>query len=249
MDTKRELLLKIETLKHNLASCATNGMGSGDIKGYKIIRDELIANSSIKSKIPIFLETCEDLSQFWAFIKMKFHTWDGRRKFLSKEFEPVLFLLNNGCIAPSDEAVTNGLARVDSEYIQDTWKKALERRTIDPEGAITMARTLLEGVCKHILDRFGTKYENSADLPELYSKASRLINVAPSQHSELLHRKILGGCNTVVVGLGELRNTFGDAHGKGKDWVKPDPRHAELAVNLAGTMATFLISSLEEVKK
>lgn len=246
MDTKRELLLKIEKLKHNLASCATKGMGSGDIKGYKIIRDELIVNPSIKSKIPIFLETCEDLNQFWAFIKMKFPTWDERRKYIFKEFEPVLFLLNDGCIAPSDEAVTTGLAKVDSEYIQETWKKALERRNTDPEGAITSARTLLEEVCKHILDKSGITYKDSADLPELYFLVSKHINLAPSQQTEPLLKQILGGCHAVVIGLGEFRNKFGDAHGKGSITVKPSALYAELAVNLAGTMATFLIEKWEK---
>lgn len=37
----------------------------------------------------------------------------------------------------------------------------------DPEGAITAARTLLETVCKHILDERGVDYEADADLPAL----------------------------------------------------------------------------------
>jgi hypothetical protein len=49
----------------------------------------------------------------------------------------------------------------------------------------------------------------------------------------------------VVEGLGALRNRLSDAHGKGTAGVKPAPRHAELAVNLAGTMATFLVATWE----
>ena len=37
-------------------------------------------------------------------------------------------------------------------------------------------------------------------------------------------------------------------HGKGRLPVKPKARHAELAVNLAGTMAMFLISTWVERK-
>ncbi|WP_267905856.1 abortive infection family protein [Halomonas sp. A40-4] len=36
-----------------------------------------------------------------------------------------------------------------------------------------------------------------------------------------------------------------NAHGKVPRPAKPKPRHAELAVNLAGTMAAFLIATLE----
>jgi hypothetical protein len=49
----------------------------------------------------------------------------------------------------------------------------------------------------------------------------------------------------VVEGLGALRNKLRDAHGKGKKAARPSPRHAELAVNLAGAMATFIVSTRE----
>lgn len=49
----------------------------------------------------------------------------------------------------------------------------------------------------------------------------------------------------MVEGLGALRNKISDAHGQGKLNVKPSSRHAELAVNLAGTMAVFLFSTWE----
>ena len=65
-----------------------------------------------------------------------------------------------------------------------------------------------------------------------------------SQHTEKVFRQVLGGCTAVVEGLGSLRNKLGDAHGKGRLPVKPAPRHAELAVNLAGAMATFLVAPI-----
>jgi hypothetical protein len=43
-----------------------------------------------------------------------------------------------------------------------------------------------------------------------------------------------------------LRNKIGDAHGKGKAAVKPAARHAQLAVNLAGAMATFIVETWRE---
>lgn len=247
MSTNRELIVKVEKLKSILNLRATGGP-SDDIN-YKSLRDELIMIPQLKSHLPIFLETCENMDEFWRFIQPKFEHYKERKIYLIEQFKPVLSFLETTLATPSDAPISAALAKDGLNYIHEVWNKALDRRTSDPEGAITMARTLLEGVCKHILDISGIMYENSADLPELYSMASRQINVAPSQYAELFHKKILGGCNTVVLGLDELRNSLGDAHGKGKDWVKPDPRHAELAVNLAGTMATFLISSLEEVKK
>jgi hypothetical protein len=49
----------------------------------------------------------------------------------------------------------------------------------------------------------------------------------------------------VVNGLASVRNRLSDAHGQGRKPVRPASRHAELAVNLAGTMALFLVATFE----
>jgi hypothetical protein len=110
----------------------------------------------------------------------------------------------------------------------------------EPEGAITMARTLLETVCKHILDDAGIAYDEKDDLPKLYFLTSKHLRLAPSLYADEL-RRIFGGCASVVEGLGALRNRAGDAHGKGKQHAKPSPFLAEYAVNLAGASALFLV--------
>jgi hypothetical protein len=124
----------------------------------------------------------------------------------------------------------------------------MERRENDPEGAVTLARTLLESVCKHILDGRGITYKNDSDLPTLYKATSQCLNIAPSQHSEDIFKRILGGCTAVVEGLGALRNRLSDAHGTGKLSVKPAVRHAELAVNLSGAVAQFLVATDEHMR-
>jgi hypothetical protein len=64
------------------------------------------------------------------------------------------------------------------------WSKALSRRNQDPEGAITVARTLLETVCKRILDDIPVTYSDKEDLPKLYSMAAKALNLAPDLHTE-----------------------------------------------------------------
>jgi hypothetical protein len=143
-------------------------------------------------------------------------------------------------IGGSQIQVTAASAKLDTAGINDVWQKALDRRHEDPEGAITAARTLLESVCKHILEECGVEYSEKDDLPKLYGMASKELNLAPSQHTEKAFKRILGGAHSVVDRLANLRNRLGDAHGQGKRPVKPLPRHAELAVNMAGSMASFL---------
>jgi uncharacterized protein YfkK (UPF0435 family) len=107
----------------------------------------------------------------------------------------------------------------------------------------------LEAVCKHILDEEQIAYNDKDDLPKMYGLAAKQVNLSPSQHTEQLFKQILGGCHAVVEGLGALRNKLSDAHAGGKAAVHPLPRHAELAVNLAGTMATFILSTWEQKRK
>jgi Abortive infection C-terminus len=127
--------------------------------------------------------------------------------------------------------------------VHSVWEKALTRRHTDPDGAITTARTLLETVCKRILDEAGEVYSDKDDLPALYRAVALKLQIAPSQHTEDAFKRILGGATSVVEGLGSLRNKIGDAHGRGGKPVRPIARHAQLAVNLAGALATFLVDT------
>ena len=146
-------------------------------------------------------------------------------------------------VQPADELISQALISFDESGVHHAWQKALDRRATDPEGAITAAKTLLETVCKHIIDEAGASYGENVDLPKLYSTAAESLNLAPSQHTEKVFKSILGNCQSIVGNLAGLRNRLGDSHGQGKRYVKPQARHAELAVNLAGSMAMFLVST------
>ncbi len=235
-------------LKNIVTGCAEGG-SRDDSRDYAVIRILFLREPTISEKLPRFIKTCRNLPEIWSFIKPKFAHYHERREFIREEFDPLLAILEMEARSPSDASISETVQNVSSAYIQEVWKKALERRATDPEGAITVARTLLESVCKHILDAKPVQYEDNADLPKLYTLTSKQLNLSPSQHTEQLFKQILGGCQTVVEGLGALRNRHSDAHGKGIAGTRPAPRHAELAVNLAGTMATFLLQTWESKKE
>lgn len=148
--------------------------------------------------------------------------------------------------APADESISTTLAEFNPTHVHARWKAALDRRTVDPEGAITLARTLLEDICKWILAEAGQDYEENDDLPALYRQLAKFLKLAPDDHTEKVFKQILGNCQSVVELLGALRNKLSDAHSSGPKRARPQPRHAELAVNLAGAMATFLVSTWQE---
>jgi Abortive infection C-terminus len=234
---------KTQYLQSLLINFATGH--EADNAEYQELRQYFLDNPATRSFIPSWVRTNRDLSQFWQFIKFKFSTYAERRKFIWEEFDQLLELLETGTNIPSDQPISEVLTRYNTENVQMVWAKALERRESDPEGAITAARTLLETVCKHILDEIGIEYNNKADLPKLYHLVSIELNLSPSQYTEDIFKQILGGCSSIVNGLGTLRNRLGDAHGQGKKAVRPAARHAELAVNLAGSVALYLVETLE----
>lgn len=147
--------------------------------------------------------------------------------------------------SPADAAISSALQRFDPDLIHGRWTAALDRRSHDPAGAITLARTLLEDVCRWLLDELGEPAPDQDDLPALYRKLAKALKLAPDDHSEQVFKQILGSCQSVVESLGALRNKLGDADGGGRKRAKPAARHAELAVNLAGSMATFLVATWE----
>lgn len=134
--------------------------------------------------------------------------------------------------SPADESISAVLAAFNPTDVHARWTAAMERRATEPAGAITLARTLLEDVCKWILSETDETWKETDDLPALYRKLSKVLKLAPDDHTEAVFKQILGSCQSVVKSLGALRNKLSDAHSSGPKRARPQPRHAELAVNL-----------------
>jgi hypothetical protein len=144
---------------------------------------------------------------------------------------------------PLPATLAKDLQRIDSSFVQKQWEKLTARLPNDPEGAITSARTLLETVCLHILAVRGRKIEYKGDLPQIYKAVAEELSIAPRKEDDAIIRQVLGSCAGLVQGVAVLRNEFGDAHGRLSEETF---RHvAHLAANAAGTMAVFLIESME----
>ena len=146
---------------------------------------------------------------------------------------------------PADSGIGKAFAAFSPNEIHDRWEEALRRRSADPRAAITLARTILEDTCKWVIHEAKGVYKDEDDLPALYRNLAKILKLAPDDYTEQIFKQILGSCQSIIEALGALRNKLGDAHGQGPLRAKPLTRHAELAVNLAGTMATFLIATWE----
>ncbi|KZK76641.1 hypothetical protein PsW64_04800 [Pseudovibrio sp. W64] len=224
---------------------------TGDLKDYPEymhLRSRFMADPFLCNLLPSFVRSCPTLPAFWSYIQGKAEKYAERRKIINEGFIPLMEFLEGRNIAPSDKLASETLETFDVEGVHSVWSKAIARRNSDPEGAITVARTLLETVTKRILDECDETYSDRDDLPKLYAKVAKTLNLGPSQHSEEPIKTIMGSAMNLVSGIGTLRNRLSDSHGRGGKWPdKPSPRHASLAVNTAGAIATFLVETYQEI--
>ena len=214
-----------------------------DDKEYKALRRYFLDDPETREPIPDFVRTKRNLSHFWSFISSKFGSYKPRRQFIWDGFSPLLDYLEQNTQSPHTDSVSVALDVLSSEYVNRKWSKAIKRVQNDPEGAITLSRTLLESVLKHLSDEMNIKYGDNPSINQLYKPVANELNLSPEQHNEKIFKQILGSCSGVASGLGELRNKLSDAHGKGSKSYSPAPRHAELATNIAGAMCMFLVKT------
>jgi len=240
-DQINAVLEDVESLKNILAAKATGERTNEAV--YCRLRQRLTTHALVQDKLPRFVRTCRTLGEFWPFIKEQSGTYAGRRRFLAEQFDTVLTFLMQQAAIPGPAPLDRTLNMLDVSHVTAAWQAALERSASDPGGAIAAARTLVVTACKRILDAQGVLYANTDDLLTLYRLTADLLNLSPSQHTEPVFREILGGCQTVVDGLDALTHPRTEAHGTALGGLRPAPRHAELAVNLAGTMSTFLLAT------
>lgn len=209
-------------------------------------RVEVLSQPELLHVLPEWVSRTRWGGQFWQFIKGVDATYAGRRKFIWDQLEPVFQAVEKGGTQQTSLSLEPFLAKATASSIADAWSRIQARREADPEGAITLARSLLEGTCKELLHKLRIEYGDSDDLPKLYGQLAKAMNLGPQAHKEEVFKQILSGCFSVVNGLAALRNAFGDAHGKGPNAPRPGGRHADLAINLSGSLATFLMATFEE---
>lgn len=230
-------------LKDQLTRLATGGTFD-EAADYPNIRAWLLDHPMLGSATPTFIRRCRDVQDLWGQFKAVAGTYQDRRDYIRDQLEP-LFQIAETRVSPVEPAAAEVLPKLSSVHVETTWTKAVSRCKTDPEGAITAARSLLESVFKAILESEQETYADDGDLQALYRGVRKLMRLSPEDHTDAALKKILGGAQAVAAGVAELRNDAGDAHGKGRFRLRPQPRHARFAINAAGTLAIFLIETWE----
>jgi hypothetical protein len=230
-------------LQELLIAHATGGTANND--DYVALRRSFLEDKGASPFVPQFVRSCPDLTAFWGWIKVAEPTYAARRELIWRAFVPLLDYLDSDDRPSPDPAILAGPISLETAAVRAAWERALARTQTDPEGAIGAARLLIETMCKHVLDDAGARYGGKDDLPRLYGKAAKALKIAPTHRARKALKPVLGGCTDVVAGLGAL-----DASPRRrKQAVRPAPRHAQLAVNLAGAMALFLAETWEAKRR
>lgn len=119
----------------------------------------------------------------------------------------------------------------------------------DYAGAITLSKTLVETVCKKIIEELDPDYVNDFkdEFPKLFKRTTTLLNLDPSKSTSDTLKQILSGFFSIINGLSSLRNSHSDAHAVSH---KPDKHHAKIALNAAITVSDFLFDTKNyQIKK
>ena len=169
------------------------------------MRKILVSNQEIKSVIPSFVKYYSNLAEFWTYIQPKFSTYQLRREHIIEEFKPLILSIENPNESSIHSSTKVKLNKLNSASVHQLWQKAIDRLDGDSDGAITVASTLLEDTIKNILNDLSVEYSERDKLPKLYGLLATKLNLSPSQHTEEIFKQILGGCHSIVQGLGSLR--------------------------------------------
>jgi len=113
----------------------------------------------------------------------------------------------------------------------------------DYDGAITNARTLIEEILINIeTNIIGERQKYDGDLPKLYKRIAKLINLYPDKDVENSLNEILRGFISVINGFSGISNSIADRHATSKH---PKLHHAKIAVNSSMIICEFILESYE----
>jgi len=130
--------------------------------------------------------------------------------------------------------------------ILDEIEKCEERISSgDYTGAVTSAKTLVEGVCKEILLNIPqANISNNTKLPALFKEVRNNLSLNPDdpKMNDSL-KKVISGLNSLVAGINEIRNNYGDSHTITEHLIKE--HHALVVVNSAKTLTNFLFGTYQ----
>lgn len=116
------------------------------------------------------------------------------------------------------------------------------------ENAVTRSIACLESVMRAIHEKCKQPLPSKKQLTDLW-KSIRNLLLFDELDSSGATVSLMNALAGLVTHLGNLRNTLGDAHGKGVYPPAVSENIAELAVNTASTLSTVIIRRFNQIKE
>lgn len=139
------------------------------------------------------------------------------------------------------DAMVRGLVHIEQQV------QALEQAVAENPGlAFDLAKTLVESVCRAVLDERSIPFDEADDLPKLFRTVSTHLPFLPATATDAAEtrkslERTLNGLHTTIQGICELRNQCGFAsHGAGTPRPAMESVQALLVAEAADTIVGFL---------
>ncbi len=143
-------------------------------------------------------------------------------------------------------ASTRGLFQSHGFYsaFQDLEKARLAIRDGEFERSITHSIACLESTCRIIHEKLGKDLPAKKGLTDLWKSTRNVFGLDDLTAGDTLG-PLLNSLYGTVSQIGAMRNVLSDAHGRGQPPPHVSEAMAELALNSAATLATFVIRHYE----
>lgn len=192
-----------------------------------------------------YLSSINDLLRHDGFRLVKSSSISGRAIYSYKNIE------NNSII---DKYSNDIKQKFNSEYIDTQIELMIDNIDKHPNVAIGKSKELLESCAKTILDEMRITYNNNIELTSLMKKVYSALeldvkSIDKDRKDVEIATKILGNLTAITQNMAELRNAFGDGHGKNSTFRNLPSRYAELAVGTSTSVVHFIWKTYEDRTK
>jgi hypothetical protein len=237
----------LRKVKNDLKGCVDNWSQLEYVDDTEYDKCRLIIEKICKEEgleIPVVIKTCLEMEEFMTYAFDGANDQNQVRLFIQDTFNPFIDIARQRSITvqfiPVEFSPPNNLT---FDHIKDELKKC-DRKILEQDyaGAITNARSMLEGVLREIIYTISGKHADTKnDLVKLLNDARSCLNLDPSK-PEIIEplKQVITGLASTVQGLGTIRNVVSDSHSRK---YEPDAHHAILVVNASKTIASFLFGT------
>lgn len=145
------------------------------------------------------------------------------------------------------ELLRNAVDSSDAASFRETselLKKALLRTTTDPTGAVTVAVSAAESVCREALSRLGISEPSSKQLPKFLVELRRNTNIEELTRIPNVEDRVIKALSSLVENSYQAAHETGDRHAHGDRAEPPSPLIVDMLVTSACAIIVVLTGAL-----